>query len=103
MGLGWRVGSCLKCDKCLSEYHNHCLNEEDVIIARHGGFANKVRCYSVLAFELPDGINIKTAGPLLCNGITVFNSLFNNIKGAYQDIVVGIGRLGYMTIKFLNA
>jgi uncharacterized zinc-type alcohol dehydrogenase-like protein len=39
VGLGWRARSCLECDQCLSGYHNRCLKGEDVIIGRHGGYA----------------------------------------------------------------
>ena len=64
VGLGWRARSCLVCDQCLSGHHNRCPKGEDVIIARHGGYADKVRCQALFAFPLPKNINIKTAGPL---------------------------------------
>lgn len=104
VGLGWRARSCLVCDQCLSGYHNRCLKGEDVIIGRHGGYADKVRCQALWAFPLPTNINIKTAGPLFCGGITVFNPIIqNNIKPTDHVAVVGIGGLGHLAIKFLNA
>jgi len=104
VGLGWNARSCLICDQCLSGHHNRCLNGEDVIVGRHGGFADKVRCQGLWAFPLPENFNIKTAGPLFCGGITVFNSLIqNNIKPTDHVAVVGIGGLGHMALKFLNA
>jgi alcohol/geraniol dehydrogenase (NADP+) len=104
VGLGWRARSCLICDQCLSGNHNRCLKGEDVIIGRHGGYADKVRCQAVWAFPLPDNLNIKTAGPLFCGGITVFNPIIqNNIKPTDHVAVVGIGGLGHMAIKFLNS
>jgi len=104
VGLGWRARSCLVCDQCLSGHHNRCLKGEDVIIARHGGYADKVRCQALFAFPLPKNINIKTAGPLFCGGITVFSPIIqNNIKPTDHVAVVGIGGLGHLAIKFLNA
>ena len=104
VGLGWRARSCLVCDQCLSGYHNRCLKGEDVIIGRHGGYANKVHCQAQFAFPLPNNINLKTAGPLFCGGITVFNPIIqNNIKPTDHVAVVGIGGLGHLAIKFLNA
>jgi uncharacterized zinc-type alcohol dehydrogenase-like protein len=44
VGLGWRARSCLVCDQCLSGHHNRCLKGEDVIVHRHGAYADKVRC-----------------------------------------------------------
>ena len=104
VGLGWRARSCLVCDQCLSGHHNRCLKGEDVIIGRHGGHANKVHCQAIFAFPLPNNINIKNAGPLFCAGITVFNPIIhNNIKPTDHVAVVGIGGLGHIAIKFLNA
>jgi alcohol/geraniol dehydrogenase (NADP+) len=104
VGVGWRARSCLICDQCLSGHHNRCLKGEDVIIGRYGGFADKVRCQAVWAFPLPKNINIKTAGPLFCGGITVFNPIIqNNIKSTDHVAVVGIGGLGHLALKFLNS
>jgi len=104
VGLGWRARSCLVCDQCLSGYHNRCLKGEDVIVGRHGGYADKVRCQALFAFPLPKNVNIKSAGPLFCGGITVFNPIIqNNIKSTDHVAVVGIGGLGHLAIKFLDA
>jgi uncharacterized zinc-type alcohol dehydrogenase-like protein len=49
-------------------------------------------------------INIKTAGPLFCGGITAFNPIIqNNIKATDHMAVVGISGLGHMALKFLNS
>jgi alcohol/geraniol dehydrogenase (NADP+) len=104
VGLGWRSRSCLVCDQCLSGHHNRCLKGEDVMIGRHGAYADKVRCQALWAFPIPKNINTKTAGPLFCAGITVFNPIIqNNIKSTDHVAVVGIGGLGHLAIKFLNS
>lgn len=104
VGLGWRARSCLVCDQCLSGHHNRCLKGEDVIVGRHGAYADKVRCQALWAFPLPENINLKAAGPLFCGGITVFNPIIqNNVKPTDRVAVVGIGGLGHMAIKFLDA
>src|ERR671911_2626511 len=104
VGIGWRARSCLICDQCMSGHHNRCANGEDVIVGRYGGYANKVRCQAAWAFPLPKNIDIKSAGPLFCGGITVFNPIIqNNIKSTDHVAVVGIGGLGHMAIKFLNS
>ncbi len=104
VGVGWRSRSCQTCEQCLSGYHNRCLTGEDVIVGRHGGFGNKVRCQALWAFPLPDKLDIKTAGPLFCGGITVFNPIIQNrIKATDHVGVVGIGGLGHMALLFLKA
>ena len=52
VGLGWRARSCLVCDQCLSGYHNRCLKGEDVIIGRHGAYAEKVTMSSFMGFSI---------------------------------------------------
>jgi uncharacterized zinc-type alcohol dehydrogenase-like protein len=97
VGIGWRARSCLVCDQCLSGYHHRCLRGEDVIIGRHGGYADKVRCQGIWAFTLPPNVDVKSAGPLFCGGITVFNPIIlNNIKSTDHVAVVGIGGLGHL-------
>lgn len=104
VGLGWRARSCLICDQCLNGYHNRCMKGEDVIVHRHGGFADKVRCQSVWAFPIPENMDVKTAGPLFCGGITVFNPIIqNNVRPTDRVAVVGIGGLGHIALQFLHA
>ena len=104
VGLGWRARSCLVCDQCLSGHHNRCLKGEDVIVGRHGAYADKVRCQALWAFPIHKDSNLKTAGPLFCGGITVFNPIVqNNVKPTDHVAIVGIGGLGHMAIKFLDA
>ena len=57
--LDWvgETRSCLVCDQCLSGHHNRCLKGEDVIVGRHGAYANKVHCQALWAFPLPEKIN----------------------------------------------
>jgi len=104
VGIGWRARSCLVCDQCLSGNHHRCLRGEDVIVGRHGGYADKLRCQGIWAFTLPQNIDVKSAGPLFCGGITVFNPIIlNNIKSTDHVAVVGIGGLGHLALKFLDA
>lgn len=104
VGLGWFSGSCMSCEWCLSGDHNLCQSSEPTIIGRYGGFADKVRAHQNWVFTLPEALNPKTAGPLFCGGITVFNPIVElNIKGSDRVAVLGIGGLGHMALQFLNA
>jgi uncharacterized zinc-type alcohol dehydrogenase-like protein len=88
----------------MSGNHNLCATAEGVIVGRHGGFANKVRAHEGWVIPLPEGINVATAGPLFCGGITVFNPIIqNNIQPTDHVGVVGIGGLGHMALRFLRA
>jgi uncharacterized zinc-type alcohol dehydrogenase-like protein len=81
-----------------------CPNAQGTIVSHHGGFADKVRAHAASAVALPQGMDIQSAGPLFCGGITVFNPLIQfGVKPTDNVAVIGIGGLGHMALQFLNA
>jgi alcohol/geraniol dehydrogenase (NADP+) len=104
VGLGWISGSCMHCHQCLGGDQHLCGKKEETIVARHGGFADRVRCHWSWAIQLPEGLDASAAGPLFCGGITVFQPIVDfGIKPLDRVGVVGIGGLGHMALKFLHA
>jgi uncharacterized zinc-type alcohol dehydrogenase-like protein len=104
VGVGWHSGYCLTCSSCLSGDHNLCANGTGTIVAHHGGFADKMRAQAISVIPLPDQLDLESAGPLFCGGITVFNPLLQyGVKPTDKVAVIGIGGLGHMALQFLNA
>ncbi len=103
VGVGWFASSCLTCHQCMSGSQNLCDQRQATIVGHHGGFADRVRCQAAWAVPLPDGVDLLSAGPLFCGGITVFNPLvIHNVRPTDRVGVVGIGGLGHMALKFLH-
>ena len=104
VGLGWHAGYCNSCAMCASGDHNLCSNTQATIVGHHGGFADKVRAAENSLVPIPDGIDLESAGPMFCAGITVFNPLVQfDIKPTAKVAVIGIGGLGHLALQFLNA
>jgi alcohol/geraniol dehydrogenase (NADP+) len=103
VGLGWNSGSCMHCYQCMSGYHINCAELEQTIVARYGGFADRVRCNWEWAIKLPKGVSEAEAGPLFCGGITVFNPFVQlGIKPTDKVGIVGIGGLGHLAVQFAD-
>ena len=104
VGVGWFSNSCMTCEWCVGGDHNLCGAAEGIIVGRHGGFADRVRIDATWAIPIPDGVNSEFAGPLMCGGITVFNPILQlGIKPTSRVGVIGIGGLGHLALKFLDA
>ncbi len=104
VGLGWHSGYCNDCASCRAGDHNLCTDAQATIIGHYGGFADKVRAAANSVIPIPEGIDLESAGPLFCGGITVFNPLVQfDVKPTDKVAVIGIGGLGHMAVKFLNA
>lgn len=103
VGVGWHAGYCMTCQQCMSGDHHLCSKAQGIIAGRHGGFADKVHVQAASAIPLPEGLDVKSAGPLFCGGITVFNPMLNHeLSPTAKVAVIGIGGLGHMALGFLN-
>ena len=104
VGLGWHSGYCMTCSTCLNGDHNLCSMAHATIVGRNGGFADRVRAQAASVVALPKDLDIQSAGPLFCGGITVFNPLVQfDVKPTSKAAVIGIGGLGHLALQFLNA
>lgn len=104
VGLGWTAQSCMHCGECLRGDQNLCLEARPTILGRHGAFADRVRAQWPWVIPLPENLDMSSAGPLLCGGVTVFAPLLiYEVPPTARVGVVGIGGLGHMGIKFAHA
>jgi len=103
VGVGWYAGSCTHCRQCKGGDQHLCPTATATIVGHRGGFASRVRAHWAWAIPIPDALNHRDAGPLLCGGITVFNPLAMYARPTDRVGVVGIGGLGHMAVKFAAA
>jgi alcohol/geraniol dehydrogenase (NADP+) len=109
VGVGWFSGSCLSCQQCREGDLNLCAGAEQTIVGRPGGFADTVQVNSEWVIKLPTGemgkkIDLASAGPLFCGGLTVFSPILEcGVRPTDRVGVIGIGGLGHLAIQYLNA
>ncbi len=104
VGLGWHSRYCGTCGSCREGDHNFCPEGQGTIVGHHGGFADRVRAAASSVVPIPEGVDLESAGPLFCGGITVFNPLVQfGVKPTDAVAVIGIGGLGHMALMFLRA
>jgi len=104
VGLGWNKGFCNECKPCNTGHKNLCQDAKKTILGNHGGFADKIRAQANSVISIPEGIDLESAGPLFCAGISVFNPLVQfNIQPTDKVAVIGIGGLGHLALQFFRA
>ena len=102
VGVGWHGGHCGYCDACRRGDFLTCRNNAQVPgISYDGGYAD----YAIVPAEalalIPSELSAVEAAPLMCAGITTFNSLRHS-GAAPGDLVavLGIGGLGHLGVQF---
>lgn len=103
VGVGWHGGHCGYCDRCRRGDFITCRRLQTPGMSYDGGYAEHVVVPAVALAKIPDGLTSEEAAPLLCAGVTTFNSLRHSGAGPGDLVaVLGIGGLGHLAIQFAN-
>jgi len=101
VGVGWHGGHCGHCDSCRKGDFVTCRNQQICGISYDGGYAQYMVAPVEALVSIPAELAAADAGPLLCAGITVFNSLRNaGARPGDLVAVLGIGGLGHLGVQF---
>jgi D-arabinose 1-dehydrogenase-like Zn-dependent alcohol dehydrogenase len=103
VGVGWHGGQDNTCRECRRGDFRHCQNVKISGISYDGGYQQYMIAPVEALAAIPDSLSDVDAAPLLCAGITTYNSLRHS--GALPgDLVAvqGIGGLGHLGIQFAN-
>jgi D-arabinose 1-dehydrogenase-like Zn-dependent alcohol dehydrogenase len=101
VGVGWHGGHCFICDPCRRGHFILCQFQKFTGVSFDGGYAEYVVVPAEAVAALPDDLRADEAGPLLCAGITVFNSLrHSGARGGDLVAVQGIGGLGHLGVQY---
>ncbi len=101
VGVGWHGGHCNYCEACRRGDFILCHNQQVCGISYDGGYADYLIAPANVLALIPDDLKDVDAGPLMCAGITTFNSLRNSgARPGDLVAVLGIGGLGHLGVQF---
>jgi len=112
VGVGTFVDSCRECEYCLEGNQNYCLKGNvQTYNGRHydgeptfGGYAKEIVVDQNYVLSIPDNLDLASAAPLLCAGVTVYSPLHHWKVGPGKKVaILGLGGLGHMAVKFAVA
>jgi D-arabinose 1-dehydrogenase-like Zn-dependent alcohol dehydrogenase len=101
VGVGWHGGHCGHCDSCRRGDFVTCVTAQMPGISYDGGYADYMIAPAPALARIPTDLAAAEAGPLLCAGITTYNSLrHSGAKAGDLVAVLGIGGLGHLAVQF---
>jgi alcohol dehydrogenase (NADP+) len=112
VGVGCMVDSCRECDNCRAGEEQYCLGGNIGTYGSigkdgrptDGGYSSHIVVDQDFVVSIPDGLELDSAAPLLCAGITVYSPLRHWQVGPGQQVaVIGLGGLGHMGVKIAHA
>jgi D-arabinose 1-dehydrogenase-like Zn-dependent alcohol dehydrogenase len=103
VGVGWHGGHDGQCVPCRRGDFIACENLRVTGFHDDGGYAQYMIARSDTLAPIPDALSPAEAAPILCAGVTTFNSLRHSGAAAGDVVAVqGLGGLGHLAIQFAN-
>jgi uncharacterized zinc-type alcohol dehydrogenase-like protein len=113
VGVGCIVDSCRRCPACKEGLEQYCEvgmtgtygGTEPVLGGpTYGGYSDTIVVDQAYVLRIPDGMDLASAAPLLCAGITLYSPLRYWGAGPGKKVgIVGLGGLGHMGVKLAHA
>jgi D-arabinose 1-dehydrogenase-like Zn-dependent alcohol dehydrogenase len=101
VGVGWHGGHCFVCEYCRRGDFILCQFRKVTGFSFDGGYADYMVAPAEAVAAMPDTLASEEAAPLLCAGITVYNSM-RNAGARPGDLVaiLGLGGLGHLGVQY---
>src|SRR2546426_2057943 len=101
VGVGWHGGYCGHCNACRRGDFFACEWGQVTGITYDGGYAEYMVVHASALALLPEELSAVESGPLVCAGVTTFNSLRNSGARPGEVVaVLGLGGLGHLGVQF---
>jgi D-arabinose 1-dehydrogenase-like Zn-dependent alcohol dehydrogenase len=101
VGVGWFGGNCGHCEQCRRGDLIDCQNIRIPGLNFDGGYAEAMIVPASGLVRIPDDLSSEEAAPLLCAGVTTYNSLRNSGARPGDTVaILGLGGLGHLGVQF---
>jgi len=103
VGIGWHGGHDGTCPSCRRGDFRNCRNIKVAGVSYDGGYQQYMVAPVEALASIPESLSSVEAAPLLCAGVTTYNSLRHS--GALPGdlvAVLGIGGLGHLGIQYAS-
>jgi propanol-preferring alcohol dehydrogenase len=96
--------SCRHCEYCVRGQQILCRQKRFTGIVMDGGYAEYAVLKADFVIPLPEGLDPVAAAPLMCAGLTAFNSLRQaGITPTSRVAIVGAGGVGALAVRYAVA
>ena len=103
VGGGWHGGHDFICKQCQRGQYQMCQKEAVNGVTRTGGFAEYVSLRTEAVAKVPTDVDPVEFAPILCAGVTVFNSIRKlEITAGELVAIQGLGGLGHLAVQYAN-
>ena len=104
VGVGWHGGHCGYCGACRRGDFVMCHVAGQITgITVDGGYAEYVIAPAGTLARIPSELSAVEAAPLMCAGVTTYNSLRNSGARSGDTVaLLGIGGLGHLAVQFAS-
>src|SRR5215472_59298 len=103
VGVGWHGGHCFVCESCRRGDFINCARAQISGLTRDGGYSQYMIARAEALAAIPESLGAVEAGPLLCTGITTFNSLrHSGARPGDRVAIQGVGGLGHLAVQFAS-
>jgi len=102
VGVGWHGGQCGDCECCRRGDFFACQRFHRITgITADGGYGEYMLAPQSALARVPDGLTAEEAAPLMCAGVTTFNSLRSSgARPGDLVAVLGLGGLGHLAVQY---
>ncbi|KAJ6188381.1 hypothetical protein N7519_003289 [Penicillium mononematosum] len=105
VGIRFASRICRRCEFCLAGTEQYCVASTNHLHHEDGSFQQYIALDADYLTVLPDDVDPRVMGPVLCAGLTAYKAVLNaNVRPGNWLVVIGAGGgLGHLAVQYARA